>query len=163
MVRAVRADKNKKAAAHRFKKWYKVEEANMNRGCIHCKFEDSQLYKDMNRTPHMLLYFLVNVLQRLVDEFLAKQCIKRTLCHDVRGYHEQVPAVHHRSARVPEVSILVSGDRQSFSAYKQRPDFLERAWPFRSPSSSIGIGISVNVRNSCKRRRRECSCLVAIG
>ena len=93
---------------------------------------------------------------------LANQCSKRTLCHDVRGYHGQVPAVHHRPARVSEVSILVSGDCQRFSAYKQRPDFLERAWPFSSPCSSIGIGISVNVRNSCKRRRRECSFLVAI-
>ena len=69
MVRAVRAGKNKKAAAHRFKKWYKGEEANMNRGCIHCNLEDSPLYADMNRTPHMLLYFLLNVLQRLVEEF----------------------------------------------------------------------------------------------
>ena len=41
----------------------------MNRGCIHCNLEDSLLYADMKRTPHMLLYFLLNVLQRLVDEF----------------------------------------------------------------------------------------------
>ena len=94
---------------------------------------------------------------------LAKQCSKRTLCHDVRGYHGQVPAVHHRPAPVSEVSILVSGDRQRSSAYKQRPEFLERACPCSSPTSSIGTGISVNVRNSCKRRRRECSLLVAIG
>ena len=69
MVRAVRADKTKRAGVHRFKTWYKEEEAKMNRGCIQCRFEDSPLYADMKRTPHMLLYFLVNVLQRLVDEF----------------------------------------------------------------------------------------------
>ena len=69
MVRPVRADKTKRAGVHRFKTWYKGKEANMNRGCIHCRLEDSPLYADMNRTPHMLLYFLVNVLQRLVDEF----------------------------------------------------------------------------------------------
>ena len=69
MVRAVRADKTKRAGVHRFRTWYQGEEANMNRGYLHCKFEDSPLYADMNRTPHMLLYFLVNVLQRLVDEF----------------------------------------------------------------------------------------------
>ena len=31
--------------------------------------DDSQLSEVRIRTPHMLLYFLVNVLQRLVDEF----------------------------------------------------------------------------------------------
>ena len=41
----------------------------MNRGCHHCNLEDSQLSEVRTRTPHMLLYFLVNVLQRLVDEF----------------------------------------------------------------------------------------------
>ena len=69
MVGAVHADKMKRAAEHRFKIWYKEGEANMNRGCIHCNLEDSPLYADMKRTPHMLLYFLLNVLQRLVDTF----------------------------------------------------------------------------------------------
>ena len=67
--RSARADKTKKAAAHGFEKWYKVEEAKMNRGTIPCKLEDSPLYEDMKRTPHMLLYFLLNVLQRLVAEY----------------------------------------------------------------------------------------------
>ena len=83
MGRAVRADKTKRAGVHRFKTWYKGEEANMNRGCIHCRLEDSPLYADMNRTPHMLLYFLVNVLQRLVDEFLQSSAYSEpyvTMC-----------------------------------------------------------------------------------
>ena len=67
--RSARADKTKKAAAHGFEKWYKEEEGKMNRGTIPCKLEDSPLYEDMKRTPHMLLYFLLNVLQRLVDQF----------------------------------------------------------------------------------------------
>ena len=66
--RSARADKTKKAAAHGFEKWYKVEEAKMNRGTIPCKFEDSRLYEAMKRTPHMLLCFLLKVLQRLVVE-----------------------------------------------------------------------------------------------
>ena len=41
----------------------------MNKRCIQCRLQDSPLYADMKRTPHMLLYFLLNVLQRLVDEF----------------------------------------------------------------------------------------------
>ena len=67
--RSARADKTKKAAAHGFEKWYKVEEAKMNRGTIPCKLEDSPLYEAMKRTPHMLLCFLLNVLQRLVAEY----------------------------------------------------------------------------------------------
>ena len=41
----------------------------MNGGCFHCNLQDSPLYADMKCTPHMLLYFLLNVLQRLVDTF----------------------------------------------------------------------------------------------
>ena len=41
----------------------------MNRGCIQCRLEHSPLFEDRNRTPHLLLYFLVNVLSRLVDAF----------------------------------------------------------------------------------------------
>ena len=69
MGRAVRADKSKRAGVHGFNAWYKEEEAKMNRGCIQCRLEHSPLFEDRNRTPHMLLYFLVNVLQRLVDTF----------------------------------------------------------------------------------------------
>ena len=42
-VAMVRADENKKAAEHRFQKWYDEEEFSMNRGCHHCTCEDSQL------------------------------------------------------------------------------------------------------------------------
>ena len=69
MVGAVRADKMKRAAEHRFKIWYKERKASMNGGCFHCNLQDSPLYADMKRTPHMLLYFLLNVLQRLVAEY----------------------------------------------------------------------------------------------
>ena len=68
-IAMVRADKNKRAAEHRFKKLYDGEESNMNRGGYHCNLKDSQLSEVRIRTPHMLLYFLVNVLQRLADEF----------------------------------------------------------------------------------------------
>ena len=66
--RSARADKTKKAAAHGFEKWHKVEEAKMSRGTIPCKLEDSPMYEAMKRTPHMVLCFLLNVLQRLVAE-----------------------------------------------------------------------------------------------
>ena len=70
MGRAARADKTKRAGVHRFNAWYKEEEDKMNRGCIQCRLEQCKpLFEDRNRTPHMLLYFLVSVLQRLVDEF----------------------------------------------------------------------------------------------
>ena len=42
-IAMVRADENKKAAEHRFQKWYDEEESNMNRGCHHCNCEDSPL------------------------------------------------------------------------------------------------------------------------
>ena len=41
----------------------------MNRGCHHCNLEDSPLSEVRTRTPHKLLYFLLNVLQRFVDQF----------------------------------------------------------------------------------------------
>ena len=41
----------------------------MNRGWYHCNFDDSQSSEARTRSPHNLLYFLLNVLQRLVDEF----------------------------------------------------------------------------------------------
>ena len=69
MVGAVRPDKTKRAAAHRFKMWYKEGKASTNEACYHCHLQDSPLYADMKRTPHKLLYFLLNVLQRLVDQF----------------------------------------------------------------------------------------------
>ena len=50
----------------------------MNRGCIQCMLEHAPLFEDRNRTPHMLLYFLVNVLQRLVDEFWQSSASKET-------------------------------------------------------------------------------------
>ena len=68
-IAMLRADENKKAAEHRFQKWYDEEESNMNRGCHHCNLQDSPLSEVRTRTPHMLLYFVVNVLKRLVDEF----------------------------------------------------------------------------------------------
>ena len=69
MVGAVRPDKTKRAAAHRFNKSYDEEKASRNGGCIQCNVHDSVVCADMKRTPHMLLYFLLNVLQRLVDMF----------------------------------------------------------------------------------------------
>ena len=42
-ITMVRADENKKAAEHRFQKWYDEEESSMNRGCHHCNCEDSPL------------------------------------------------------------------------------------------------------------------------
>ena len=67
--RSARADKTKKAAAHGFEKWYKEEEGKMIWGTIPCKLEDSPLYEAMQRTPHMVLCFLLNVLQRLLAEY----------------------------------------------------------------------------------------------
>ena len=64
----VRADKNKRAAEHQFTKWYGGEVWSMNRRWYRCNFEDSQSSDDRKRSPHNLLYFLLNVLQRLVDE-----------------------------------------------------------------------------------------------
>ena len=69
MGRAPRADKTKRAGLHRFNTWYEEEEGKMHKRCIQCRLQDSPLYADMKRTPHMLLYFLLNVLQRLVQEF----------------------------------------------------------------------------------------------
>ena len=82
-IAMVRADKNKSAAEHRFQKWYDEEESNMNRGCHHCNLEAAPLSEVRIRTPHMLLYFLVNVLQRLVDEFLQSSAYSEpyvTMC-----------------------------------------------------------------------------------
>ena len=69
MVGAVRPGKNRRAAKHCFNKWYDEGKANRNGGCIQCNVQDSVLCAHMKRTPHMLLYFLLNVLQRLVDTF----------------------------------------------------------------------------------------------
>ena len=69
MVGAVRADKMKRAAEHRFKIWYKEGKANMNGGCIQCSVRESVLREQMKSTPHTLLLFLLNVLQCLVDTF----------------------------------------------------------------------------------------------
>ena len=41
MVGAVRAGKTKRAAAHRFKMWYKEGKASMNEGRFHCHLQDS--------------------------------------------------------------------------------------------------------------------------
>ena len=65
----MRLGKNRRAAKHCFNKWYDEGKASINGGCIQCNVQDSPLYADMKRTPHRLLYFLLNVLQRLVDEF----------------------------------------------------------------------------------------------
>ena len=83
MVGAVRPDKTKRAAAHRFKIWYKEGKASMNCGCFHCNVQDSPQYADMKRTPHKLLYFLLNVLQRLVDQFWQRSAASEpyvTMC-----------------------------------------------------------------------------------
>ena len=69
MVGAVRPGKNRRAARHCFNKWYDEGKASRNGGCIQCNVRDSALHADMNRTPHMLLHFLLNALQRLVDTF----------------------------------------------------------------------------------------------
>ena len=79
----MRADKTRSAGVHRFKTWYQGEEANMKVGCMHCRFEDSALQANRNRTPAELLYLLLNVLQRLVDEFWqssASRELYNTMC-----------------------------------------------------------------------------------
>ena len=67
--RSARADKTRKAAAHGFEKWYKAEEDKMIWGTIPCTLEDSPLYEAMQCTPHMVLCFLLNAVQRLVAEY----------------------------------------------------------------------------------------------
>ena len=67
--RSARADKTKKAAAHGFEKWYKEEEGKMIWGTNPCTLEDSPLYEAMQCTPHMVLCFLLNAVQRLVAEY----------------------------------------------------------------------------------------------
>ena len=65
----VRADKNKRAAEHQFTKFYDGEVWSMNRRWYRCNLDDSQLSEARTRSPHNLLYFLLNVLRRLVDDF----------------------------------------------------------------------------------------------
>ena len=69
MGRAVRADKQARAALHHFKKWYADGIENMNFGWYRCHLEDSPLSAARKLTPHSLLYFLLLLIQRLVDHF----------------------------------------------------------------------------------------------
>ena len=68
-TRAARADKNAKAAVHNFDKWWDREAAVMNKGSIRWTRGESDLRDHMQKCPLTLMYFLLNVLQRLTDDF----------------------------------------------------------------------------------------------
>ena len=70
MVRAVRADKHARAALHHFRKWYADGVDNMTFGWYRCHLEDSPLSAARRLTPHSLLYFLLLLMQRLVEHYL---------------------------------------------------------------------------------------------
>ena len=67
--RPPRGDKNGQAANHRFEQWWKTESAIMNKGSICWTRADSELRDHMQQRPVTLMYFLLNVLQRLTDDF----------------------------------------------------------------------------------------------
>ena len=54
LIAMVRADKNEKAAEHRFTKWYGGHVCNTNRGWYRCNFNDSLLSEAKARSPHKL-------------------------------------------------------------------------------------------------------------
>ena len=69
MVGRVRSDKQARAALHHFNKWYADAVENMTFGWYRCQLEDSPLSEARRLTPHALLYFLVVLLHRLLEQY----------------------------------------------------------------------------------------------
>ena len=54
LIARVRADKNPKAAEHRFTKWYHGEDCNMNKGWYRCNLNETLFFEAKARSPHKL-------------------------------------------------------------------------------------------------------------
>ena len=94
MGRAVRADKQARAALHHFRKWYADGVENMNFGWYRCHLEDSPLSAARKLTPHSLLYFLLLLTMRLVDQFLKTTASAESYVqHCVATMHKCPPAI----------------------------------------------------------------------
>ena len=94
MVRAVRADKQARAALHHFRKWYADGVDNMTFGWYRCHLEDSPLSAARRLTPHSLLYFLLLLMQRLVEHYLETTASADAYVqHCVATMHKCPPAI----------------------------------------------------------------------
>ena len=94
MGRAVRADKQARAALDHFMRWYVFGVTYMHGGLYHCTLQDSPLSEARKRTPHSLLYFLMLLLQRLVDQYWKTTASgDEYVQHCVTTMHKCPPAV----------------------------------------------------------------------
>ena len=91
MVGAVRADKQARAALHHFRKWYADAVDNMTFGWYRCQLEDSPLSEARRLTPHALLYFLVVLLQRLLQQYWERTASRDVYVQHCLGTMQQCP------------------------------------------------------------------------
>ena len=67
----LRADKQARAAVNQFDTWYTQKSSQFGDSYFHCDMANSQLSIARRAAPHSLLYFLIQVLQRLLHQFWA--------------------------------------------------------------------------------------------
>ena len=65
----VRADKQARAANHNFGTWYRETSSRFRDACFQCGLATSPLSITRRALPHTLLYFLIQVLQRMLHQF----------------------------------------------------------------------------------------------
>ena len=91
MVGAVRSDKQARAALHHFSKWYADAVENMTFGWYRCEFEDSPLSQARRLTPHAVLYFLVVLLQRLLEQYWERTASRDAYVQHCLGTMQKCP------------------------------------------------------------------------
>ena len=65
----VRADMQRRSAIHNFGKWYTQLSSQFWNSSFEVGIYNSQLNVTRRALPHTLLYFLIQVLQRMLDQF----------------------------------------------------------------------------------------------
>ena len=109
MVR-VRADKQRRAALDHFTNWYVTEVTYRPGGSYRCTLRDSPMSAARERTPRSLLYFLMILLQNLVDDYWKRSAERNNYVqHCVATMQKCPPAVIGLLAylHAPKLSPLI--------------------------------------------------------
>ena len=87
----VRSDKQARAALHHFSKWYADAVENMTFARYRCQLEDSPLSAARRLTPHALLYFLLLLLQRLLEQYWERTASRDAYVQRCLGTMQKCP------------------------------------------------------------------------
>ena len=151
MVR-VRADKQRRAAFDHFTNWHVTEVTYRPGGSYRCTLRDSPMSAARERTPRSLLYFLMILLQNLVDDYWKRSAERNNYVqHCVATMQKCPPAVIGLLAylHAPKLSSLIELSFQSSKKHRiyesESGGAARNSASAASASAAAGVPVPVGV------------------